>query len=260
MPFMHLVAPACVVSYPHALDMNVWPGMPCILDSGAFGFLRGHGVSWEHGSEGAVIRLEFGDRELEITPSVLLRFMEDRDLWGFTPDVPVPPGTDASEAAHRLDASLESAAWMVDNARGRRLWVTIPVYEDIQAVLGAINIAAAMDAYGIALGGLVPRFGEPWLVDVVRHAVSTGKPVHVLGVGAPDRVFMLWSTGVASVDSSTYARQAASGMPFLGEPVDGPSTLEIRNLMLRNLAFMNQASMGGAWKVLLMLKGTGDSK
>lgn len=65
---------------------------------------------------------------------------------------------------------------------------------------------------GFALGGMVPRIGQPdtilRIVTAIR-SVDADRPLHVFGIGKPALVRALFDAGVDSVDSSSYVQYAA---------------------------------------------------
>ncbi len=115
------------------------------------------------------------------------------------------------------------------------------------ARLAAADYAAA-GFDGVAIGGLAPRVGElgfiESMVKTVRDALGESLPLHVFGIGDPRIVRKLFAWGADSVDSSSYARLAASGRSWRATiRLDDPSPTERLHLAICNLAKATGATL-----------------
>ena len=222
------------------------PDLPVFVDSGGFALLaRGGYVE----RSGAVFDLvlheagEGGDGDRITAPEVLAAQLALADV-GATLDAPIPPGTERTEAAARLDATLANAAW----AAGQPRPVGFRLYGSVQGASVADFAACArtLDALpleGLAIGGLVPRARDPETLFAIAQAVreATDKPVHAFGIGAPALVEQLGQIGIDSVDSSAPMRAAASGESWQGYVIEDASPMERLRMAVENVAALTGA-------------------
>jgi len=254
-PHLPRVAPLGVlVSAPSFFLVNHEP-MPLPprlwIDGGSFGVFA-HGGAWHANPDGtADLRLAYGDRTVEVTCGVLLALQQRHAAVGFTLDIPVPAGCDREEAGRRLRASVENARYAALH-RGCcafLLYGSLPLVDDPEATLAALDDLLSLPIDGIALGGVAGR-RDAWdfCLDVVRRIRSRiGRlPLHVFGVGAFDRVRQIQEAGADTVDSSAPLRAALdgrlTGSPGLG--MEDPSPVERMHLALTNIARLSCAPLG----------------
>lgn len=235
LPYLELLAPAVMVSLPYLEEAAVDPPrLPLWVDSGSFAVLAGGSVREEDGL-GHVVRP--GGQVL--TPRHVLEAQEARAAVGFTLDLPAPDALSAEQCRVRLDLTVANARWAAANRRRRDL-VLLGVVQgwDAASYRECAERVAELGLDGLAIGGLVPR-ARRWdrvveIVEAVR-AVADG-PLHVLGLGAPERAAALYALGVSSVDTSGWAREAVRGRSWTGLRVEDPSPTERLRLALLNLA------------------------
>lgn len=255
-PYLARLAPAILMSYHYAQDLrrdhSQRPDAPLIIDSGGFGLLAMPGATWSSGPGGA--RICFPDCTT-LDRNQVLQFQQDYADVGCTLDIPIPPGTDLSEAQARWDATLANADWALHNCQRRDfpLLASIQAWDAASAGAAATRVAA-MSCHGtrfagIAIGGLVPRLRDrPYLESVVRSVrAAWDGPIHVFGIGEPTLVRDLLAWGADSTDTSTYIRQAIDGRsicPGVPEvPAEARTPLAMVHLALRNyLAIVDPAA------------------
>jgi len=222
------------------------------IDGGSFGVFA-HGGAWEEQADGTgLLSLRFGDERVTVTWDRLLELQARHAAVGFTLDIPVPVGCPPDEARRRLGASVANARAMA-LARGRDagflLYASLPLADDREATLDALDVLLSLPVDGVALGGVAGR-REAWgpCLDFVRLVRSRiGRLLlHVFGVGRPDRVRELHEAGADTVDSSSPLRDALSGRltGSGGLGIGDPSPLERMHLALCNLARLAGVSQG----------------
>lgn len=215
-PYLPRLAQAVMVSLPYAKQMapDQRPSIPMFVDSGGFASLFKNASVIEKKGLGILeIQKEEGNEQLH--PKDVLAFQEEIADVAFTLDFPIPPKMDQQEAEKRLNLSISNAIWTIENRRRKDL----PLYACIQAwdEKSATYCAKELAKYpfeGFAIGGLVPRVRNLKLVLSIVTAVKEeigNKPLHVLGIGNPKTVQILFRKGVDSVDSSSYVKYAAEG-------------------------------------------------
>ncbi len=261
-PHLARVAPLGVlVSAPSFFLVNHEPlPAPARLwvDGGSFGVFV-HGGAWEEQAGGTgLLRLRYGDTEVVMTWELLIALQLRHAAVGFTLDIPVPVGCPAAEARRRLSASVENARAMCDardaaTGGGREgrlmLYGSLPLADDPVATLESLGDLLSLPIDGVALGGVAGR-REAWgpcleFVRLVRRRVGR-LPLHVFGVGLPQRVKELQEAGADTVDSSSPLRAALSGR-LLGPGrlgMEDPSPLERMHLALHNIAMLSGVSLG----------------
>ncbi|MBU1533936.1 hypothetical protein KKF84_01380 [Myxococcota bacterium] len=254
--YLHLLSPWALISYPHAISVDIQPGpLDLLIDSGSYGFIKYGGHVTDNGDQISLTTTgPLG--EIRITTCDLLNFQEQHARGGFTLDIPPLEGVVSQEEA--LHLSLTNGLWALKNRRRRDflLYGALPAVEDTTALCHCATVLAANGVDGIAIGNLVPkRRDQDFIirtVNALREAVPT-HPLHAFGVGQPDRIRILFDLGVSSVDSSSYVRAAmdgktltmtsAGGGPCEPVKIDGPSPAEVLTLALNNLCLLRQKTL-----------------
>lgn len=261
-PHLARVAPLGVlVSAPSFFLVNHEPlPAPARLwvDGGSFGVFV-HGGAWEEQADGTgLLRLRYKENEVVMTWELLIALQLRHAAVGFTLDIPVPAGCPAGEARRRLSASVSNARAMCDaraaaTGGGREgrlmLYGSLPLADDHAATLESLGDLLSLPIDGVALGGVAGR-REEWghcleFVRLVRRRVGR-LPLHVFGVGLPQRVRELQEAGADTVDSSSPLRAALSGR-LLGPGrlgIEEPSPFERMHLALHNIATLSCVSLG----------------
>lgn len=241
-PYLPRLAPAVMVSYHYARQMNEPPRIPLLIDSGGFASLFSNSRIARSGELG-VLETSQDDGIETVHPRDVLDFQERKADVAFTLDFPIPPDMSHSEAQQRQELTIANALWALANRRRRDL----PLYACVQAWDPA-SARACAQAYagqgfdGIAIGGLVPRARDMetilGIVAAVRQEIPD-LPLHVLGLGSPDIVSALFEAGVDSVDSSSYVKLAANGKLWSTPEfqMHDPTPTDRLHLALCNLAF-----------------------
>ena len=228
------------------------------LDSGAYALLSVEQANWTTDKQGlGQINLPPATTEYagcdRLHPQTVLDSQEALAEVGFTLDIPIPPGCPVPEATRRLAATLKNAAWALRHKQrpDLRLFASLPFYDLKQAGQTARTYAQiTVDGKrfdGIAIGGLVPRLGNPDLlvaaVETVR-AAAPGLPIHLFGIGEPDLAHQLFAAGATSTDSATFLTRAARGQRWGSDAaMANPSLYEKVHLALLNLAAGQQATL-----------------
>jgi hypothetical protein len=261
-PHLQRVAPLGVlVSAPSFFLVHHEPLSPpsrLWVDGGSFGVFA-HGGTWVEQDDGTgLLRLRYQDTEVVMTWEILIGLQERHAAVGFTLDIPVPAGCPDAEARRRLSASVANARAMCsardtlprsDHKDRFLLYGSLPLADDRAATLASLDDLLALPLDGIALGGVAGR-REAWapcldLVRIVRSRIGR-LPLHVFGVGQPQRVRELQEAGADTVDSSSPLRAALSGRLVgpgrLG--IEDPSPLERMHLALHNIATLSCVSLG----------------
>ncbi|PKN46479.1 MAG: hypothetical protein CVU59_05975 [Deltaproteobacteria bacterium HGW-Deltaproteobacteria-17] len=253
-PHLPRVAPLGVlVSAPSFFLVNHEP-MPLPprlwIDGGSFGVFA-HGGSWRPNPAGTGdLLLVYGDETVVVTCEVLLAIQRRHAAVAFTLDIPVPAGCAPEEARRRLRASVGNARYAaMHRGGGFLLYGSLPMVDDVEATMAAMDDLLSLPIDGIALGGVAGR-RDAWghSLDVVRRIrARLGRlPLHVFGVGAFDRVRQIQEAGADTVDSSAPLRAALdgrlTGSPGLG--LEDPSPIERMHLALTNIARLSCAPLG----------------
>jgi queuine/archaeosine tRNA-ribosyltransferase len=247
-PYLPRLAPAAMVSFYYAKQMEERPGLPLLIDSGGFASLFQSARVIECGGLG-YLETSAGEEVDTLRPADILEFQERFADVAFTLDFPIPPAMELAEAERRQRVTIANARWAIRNRRKKDMLL----YACVQgwSVASYANCARAYleeNFDGIAIGGLVPRCGDVSEILAIVNAVRTvvpSHPVHVFGIGNPDLVKVLFSQGVQSVDSSSYIKLAADGRLW-GEAtprLTDASPAERLSLALCNLAFATQSTM-----------------
>jgi tRNA-guanine family transglycosylase len=237
---------------PAPLPRRLW------IDGGSFG-LFSHGGTWTQQVDGtASLLLRYDDLVVEVTCAGLLALQKRHAAVGFTLDIPIPAGCGAEDAGRRLRASVENAKYAAEHRDGVGflLYGSLPLGDDREATLAALDDLLALPLDGLALGGVAGR-REAWdasLAFVRRVRRRLGRlPLHVFGVGAFDRVREIQEAGADTVDSSSPLRAALDGRlcgsPGLG--LEDPSPIERMQLALTNIARLSCAPLGPDLAALL---------
>lgn len=169
----------------------------------------------------------------------VLAFQSDFDR-GATLDAPIPPGLERAQVRLRMTATLANAAWASAQPRpaGFRLYASVQG----DTVADYRRCAKTMDKMavdGLAIGGLVPRVKrDPQQVIAILEGIRavTDKPLHAFGIGHPRMVDVLRQRGVASFDSSSPMRAAASGITWGGDTLADAAPLERLRAAMENIA------------------------
>lgn len=240
-PYLPRLAPAVMVSYHYAQQMQEPPRVPILVDSGGFASLFENAQVIRSGELG-VIELSHDHGPETLCPEAVLEFQERVADVAFTLDFPIPTSAGPSEGAKRMELTIANALWALANRRRKDL----PLYAciqgwDVQSARECARALAGGAFDGFAVGGLVPRAQDRSLVlgivDAVREQIGD-RPLHVFGLGKPETVAELFRSRVDSVDSSSYVKLAADGKlwsrPDLHIP--DPSSTERLHLALCNLA------------------------
>ncbi len=244
-PYLPRLSQAAMVSLHYARQRTVETlPIPIFVDSGGFASLFSHATIVERSGLG-ILRLQTEDGLEETTPEQVLRFQEDRADIASTLDFPIPPGTETSEAERRQALTVANAVWAIENRRRPSL----PLYACIQSwdVPSARSCTRQLARYpfeGFAIGGLVPRAGNPELLERIVRTVRDevgDRPLHVFGLGKPDLIRNLLRWGADSTDSSSYLKLAADGKAWDSTSYADPSPLERMSLALRNIQIANEA-------------------
>ena len=244
-PYLPRLAPAAMVSFHYAQQMQEPPSLPLFIDSGGFASLFQNAKVAQVGGLG-VLETVIGDKTEALHPKDVLDFQERKADVAFTLDFPIPPSMELREARRRNRLTVANARWALANRRRKDMLLFACVQGwDLESYRACAAKYAGLDFDGVAIGGLVPRLSNLeaclQIVDAVRSAVP-GKPLHVFGVGKPGIVEVLFRRGVQSVDSSSYVKLAADGRLW-GQPaihLTDASPSERLNLALCNLAMATQ--------------------
>ncbi len=240
-PYLRRLASAVMVSYHYAQEIKEHPGLPLLIDSGGFASLFQDAVVKKSGGLGVLER--HGEEEVEtLDPKRVLEFQEEHADVAFTLDFPVPPNMNKKEGRRRLDLTIANAHWAIENRRRKKMRIYACVQGwDVDSYRECAGSFAGSGFDGAAIGGLVPRMGDPANLMAIVEAVRLelpDLPLHVFGIGKPELVSKLFEAGVQSVDSSSYVKQAADGKLWgqTGTAIQGASSPERLHLALCNLA------------------------
>jgi len=213
-PYLPRLAQAAMVSFHYARQIEEFPRLPLLVDSGGFASLFNTARVVRVGELGT-IEINIDERIETIHPGSVLALQEKIADVAFTLDFPIPVGMDEAEAQTRQQLTIANAHWALNNRRRRDL----PLFACVQAwdttsarICAQAYAGATFD--GIAIGGLVPRARDLPAVLAIVAAVRAeigNLPLHVFGLGKPELVEMLFKLGVDSVDSSAYVQLAAEG-------------------------------------------------
>ena len=247
-PYLPRLAPAAMVSFHYARQMEERPSLPLLIDSGGFASLFQNATVKEVGGLG-VLETTNGEVTDTLHPRDVLEFQERHADVAFTLDFPIPPSMDVGEARRRNKLTVANARWAIGNRRRKDMLLFACVQGwDVESYRSCAIEYAALGFDGIAIGGLVPRVsnfaGVLAIVDAVRAEVPD-KPLHVFGLGKPGIVEVLFKHGVQSVDSSSYVKLAADGRLW-GQPsvhLADASPAERLHLALCNLGMAAQRAM-----------------
>jgi tRNA-guanine family transglycosylase len=247
-PYLPRLAPAAMVSFHYAQQMEERPSVPLLVDSGGFASLfQGARVRAVGGL--GVLERSVDDVTERLHPREVLEFQEQHADVAFTLDFPIPPSMDRSEAKRRISLTVANAKWALENRRRRDMLLYACVQGlDAKSYLACAAEYAGSEFDGVAIGGLVPRLSSFQdvleIVSGVRELI-TDKPIHVFGLGKPGVVETLFRSGIQSVDSSSYVKLAADGRLW-GQPtlrISDASSSERLHLALCNLAMATQRTL-----------------
>ncbi len=218
-PYLGRLAPAAMASHYYAQQMKTSLDLPLFVDSGGFASMFEGSKVVEHGDL-AVIETKDGT---VIHPAQVLAFQEQHADIGATVDFLIPPQMEEEEAQWRQDLTVRNALWALQNRAGGgfRLYASVQAW-DAPSALRVMEQLAGHPFDGFALGGMVPRIGQPdgilEIVRAIRH-IEPDRPLHVFGIGQPALLSRLFAEGVDSSDSSSYVQNAA-GKKYL-DPTTG---------------------------------------
>ncbi|MCP4542408.1 MAG: tRNA-guanine transglycosylase [Chloroflexi bacterium] len=240
-PYLPRLAPAMMVSYYYARQIEGTLRLPLLVDSGGFVSLFKSAQVIQTGKLGT-IQIANDDGVDTIHPKDVLDLQERIADVAFGLDFPIPPSMDEKKAQHRMDLTIANAYWALENRRRKDL----PLYACVQA-WDADSARQCAQAYagaafdGIAIGGLVPRARNLDLVLSIVKAVRmevSDLPLHVFGLGKPEIANALFEVGTDSVDSSSYVKLAADGRLWSHPRMhyQDPSPIDRLHLALCNLA------------------------
>lgn len=240
-PYLSRLAPAMMVSFHYARQMEGAPRLPLLVDSGGFASLFS-GARVVSSGELGVLEVDRDDKTETVHPRDVLDLQEKVSDVAFTLDFPIPVAMDEAEARRRLELTVANAHWALANRRRRDM----PLFACVQA-WDAASARECARSYadapfdGVAIGGMVPRASDLprvlSIVEAVREEIGE-RPLHVFGLGEPRIVSTLFEAGVDSVDSSSYVQLAAQGRLWNNPAyhVKDPSATDRLHLALCNLA------------------------
>jgi queuine/archaeosine tRNA-ribosyltransferase len=247
-PFLGRLSSAALTSYLFSRASKASPlSLPLFVDSGGFRLLEpGAWIEEDEASGTASIAFdstcEIGQVD-RLTPQALLAHQEEVAELGSTLDFPIPLSmADQQERERRLRLTVANARWALAQASGRVVLFGSVQGWDSASYARCARLLVEAGFQHLAIGGLVPRLPVvAQVLAIVRAVLEVAPPgglVHCFGVGDPKVARMLFDLGVASVDSSSYVRQAVSGKRWDGcEVPEAPSTLERGRAALANLAY-----------------------
>ena len=247
-PYLPRLAPALMVSFHYARQMEERPSLPLLIDSGGFASLFQNAKVNEVEGLGVLETLTDGKTET-LHPRDVLEFQERHADVAFTLDFPIPPSMDLREARRRNKLTIANARWAIDNRRRKDMLLYACVQGwDVESYRSCASTYADLGFDGIAIGGLVPRISDLEevlrIVDAIRASVPD-KTLHVFGLGKPSIVASLFQRGVHSVDSSSYVKLAADGRSWADPALHltDASPSERLHLALCNLAMATQRAL-----------------
>lgn len=247
-PYLPRLAPAAMVSFHYARQIQERPSQPLLIDSGGFASLF-QGANVRAIGKLGVLETSSEEKTETLHPRDVLELQERYADVAFTLDFPIPPSMNLREARRRNGLTVANARWAIENRRRKDMLLYACVQGwDVESYRSCASAYSALDFDGIAIGGLVPRVSDLKhvlsIVDAVRTAVPD-KPLHVFGLGKPGIVEALFQRGVQSVDSSSYVKLAADGKLW-GQPsvhLTDASPTERLHLALCNLAMATQRAL-----------------
>jgi tRNA-guanine family transglycosylase len=257
-PFLSRFADMLMVSYHYAQQMEGVPQeLPMFIDSGGFAVLLQGAQIIEREDGLGFIRRTTEDGIDEITPEKVLALQEQHADWGSTLDFPIPPSIeDADERAKRLRLTLANAQWSLQSKSKDSLRVFGSVQGwDESSYLSCAKSLLSMGFRDLALGGFVPRTSDRALLlsitRGVRALMGSDDLLHIFGMGEATMVRSLYQAGASTVDSSSFARAAASGKRWDGEwGINNPSTLERAHAAIANFRYASTHAGAGHAEVL----------
>lgn len=206
-PYLRRTSQCLMVSYHYAKDMVKRPEMPMFIDSGGFASLFDGAEVIEH-PDHACIKTKNGET---IAPEDVLAFQEQHADIGATLDFIITPGMDRAEAERRQALTIRNALFAKEQHTGdMALYASLQCWDESSAARCA-ELYADAGFRGIAIGGMVPRAGEPEYIKRIVRAVTEAAPrcaIHVFGCGNVKLIPELIAAGADSFDSSSYAREA----------------------------------------------------
>ena len=246
-PFLARLSSAALTSYLFSRASKAAPlSLPLFVDSGGFRLLEpGAWIEEDEAGTASVVfdsTSEIGQVD-KLMPQALLAHQEEVAELGSTLDFPIPLSmADEQERERRLRLTVANARWALAQASGRVVLFGSVQGWDSASYARCARLLVEAGFKHLAIGGLVPRLPVvAQVLAIVRAVLEVAPPgglVHCFGVGDPKVARMLFDLGVASVDSSSYVRQAVSGKRWDGGAVpESPSPVERARAALANLAY-----------------------
>lgn len=207
-PYLKRTSPCLMISYYYAQHMKKRPNMPVFIDSGGFAGLF-EGAEIVDRGEFACIRTRGGE---ELNPLDVLHFQIQYADIGATLDCMIPPGLEEAACRRRQELTIRNALYAQQhNIAGHlALYASLQCWDEASARYCA-RIYADAGFDGIAIGGMVPRAGDPEYIKNTVRAVREEAPdcaIHVFGCGNIELIPEFIAAGADSFDSSSYVRGA----------------------------------------------------
>lgn len=243
-PYLSRLAPGVMTSYHYAkqMDEEERPTVPLFVDSGGYSLVTMEGAEVrEHRGLGQITIPSDDDRK-RVHPRDVLDLQENIAEVAFTLDFPIPESVSDTEARRRRTLSIANAEWALKNRRRQDmpLFASIQGW-DVSSYRDSAETLSEQEFDGFAIGGLAggssveDRFVER-VVRETRQAIGD-RPIHVFGIGKPERAETVFEAGATSVDSSSYVQAAAAGRMWgREEKIKDASVTDQVHLALCNLA------------------------
>ncbi len=228
--FLPRVSQGIMVSRFYAKEMGDF-SLPVFVDSGGFaGALWDTKFEMRNGGASIVVNGE------EVTPTSLIEEQEKKADVAFTLDLFIPPGTPIKEARARQAITMQNAIVALEEKRSRKmlLFASMQAWDRTSARSFA-KMANEQGFDGIGLGGLVPRLGNMRIVREIVLGAKEGAPdlpIHAFGVGSPSALRLLFSLGVDTADSGSFARYALEKKYYLSLTNSYVKLSDLRGKML----------------------------
>lgn len=243
-PYLPRLAPGVMVSYHYAkqMDDEERPTVPLFIDSGGYGLVQIEGAEVTERKGLGQITIPGEDGCEHVHPRDVIDLQEQIAEVAFTLDFPIPEGISETEAKRRRELTVANAEWALRNRRrsDMPLFASIQGW-DVRSYRDSAETLSEHEFEGFAVGGLAGggNGGDQFVERVItetREAIGD-RPIHVFGIGKPERAERVFEAGATSVDSSSYVQAAASGRMWgREEKVKEPSVTDQVHLALCNLA------------------------
>jgi tRNA-guanine family transglycosylase len=242
-PYLPRLAPGVMVSYHYAREMDTEerPKVPLFVDSGGYGLVKIEEAEVVERRGLGQIEVPGDENNQRVHPREVLDLQEKIAEVAFTLDFPIPEDTTGAEAERRRDLSIANARWALRNRRRHDmpLFASLQGW-DVSSYRASAEALSDHEFEGFGIGGLASGGGDESFVKAVvaeTRAAIGERPLHVFGIGKPDRAEMAFEAGATSVDSSSYVQAAASGRMWgRGESLKDPSVTDQVHIALCNLA------------------------